>query len=422
MREKAIVLRRKIFVRETHNEEDFDKRGGRLIGLLAATTTACLSTTAVCRAQSFASFSEDFLTPAGQVPKVNTTEWFFFNSNGQFGRTHMGNIASVEKDADGTTYARLPLDKYHNGWPGFFKGVEMVTFKRFGLDTGPKEFTARIRLTTVRTGAIAALFPYSDSGNPSVNDEIDFEFLGQQLFSQPPTNQLWLNMHNNGVDLEDVGRNPRTTINGVDWRQWQTYRIRWYSNRVEWYLNGSLIKSENTSTAPGAVPDGSPNALQIHFNHWVPDATFPDAYYGGFQPVTDPALNIRYYFDVDYINVVSLSGASALQSTDTLIDTSSIVLSSATADIATNTVRLAFTGVLDAGSVPDLKHYIVSINGVQATVDGASYDSASSTIVLHLQEALQVSNEVVAAAYGLLDAKGLKLKDQLSSMVTVGKV
>lgn len=380
--------------------------------------------------QSSTSLDENFGT-------INYQEWFFYNSEGIFGRTRMGNVAFQQTDPDNTTYARLPLDKWHNGidkygvpYGGrFFKGVEMVSFKRFGLDTGPKEFTARIRLTTVRTGAVAAIYPYSDTGSPSyINDEIDYEFLGQQLFSPTPSNNLWLNLHNNGTDLEDVGRNPRTQVNGIDWRQWQIYRIRWYSDRVEWYINGVLKKTESITTASSAFTDGlSPSGvqqpLQIHFNHWVPDSTFPDAYYSGFTYANSAAENVRYFFDVDWVRVVTINRSLAATGTDGVasLDQSEVSLSNAEADATANSLRLVFTGALDEKSVSELSHYVVSIDGVQASVDSAVYESATHSVVLRLKTPLASGSTIVAACYDLRDAQGLKLTDQQSGAVVIGK-
>ena len=90
---------------------------------------------------------------------------------------------------------------------------------------------------------------------------------------------------------------------------------------------------------------------------------------------------------------------------------SPLTLSSASANVAADTLTLKFTGALDAATVADLSHYSVQVDGVTVEVEGAQLSQGGDTLVLTLPEGtLDHGSQVLIGWAGLLDAQGLPLE------------
>ena len=90
---------------------------------------------------------------------------------------------------------------------------------------------------------------------------------------------------------------------------------------------------------------------------------------------------------------------------------SSVVLSSASANAPAGTLTLKFTGALDAASAADLSHYAVQVDGATVKVTGATLSNGGDTLVLSLPlGGLSNGSQVSVSWSGLLDAQGLPLQ------------
>ncbi len=107
------------------------------------------------------------------------------------------------------------------------------------------QFEARVRIRpSVANGMVASFFAYSDklmsSGNPVWSDEIDFEFLTNQINQPAATGQQvflasWNafgapgSAYNDGV--HHLGMNP--IADNLDLTQFNTFKIRWLGDSLE---------------------------------------------------------------------------------------------------------------------------------------------------------------------------------------------
>ncbi len=218
-------------------------------------------------------------------------------------RTQFGNQPEFHTDADGS-YITLPLDTYNPNLPGQrVLGTEIFSLQRFDNPEGV-EFLTRARLNTEMPGLVAAFFTYSEKRQKGryVSDEIDYEVLSKQGFNRVLVTS-WDNWGAAGSNYEDGVHHlgALLDLNAYDWRQWNTYAMRWYPDRVEWHVNGELVRVHYD--AP--VPD-QPQPARASL--WAAGSTWPDAYDALLAPVSDPAQNQRFRWDIDYILVTSLGG------------------------------------------------------------------------------------------------------------------
>ncbi|MBV9470672.1 MAG: hypothetical protein JOZ57_15645, partial [Abitibacteriaceae bacterium] len=96
---------------------------------------------------------------------------------------------------------------------------------------------------------------------------------------------------------------------------------------------------------------------------------------------------------------------------------SKVVLSTAVAHAASQSIVLQFTGQLDPNEAAEPAHYSVKINGREVAVESVSYRSAMHTVVLGLAEgALRNGDKVVVALTDLLDAKGATVSGQVGPL------
>lgn len=208
------------------------------------------------------------------------------------GRSQLGNVPIISGG-----HARLIFDTYR------FKGTEIYTKAIFPRGTGI-EIEARCRLNKIPSGLITSLFTYIFDDAAKTSDEIDIEIITKQLNLSSrgaPVNFTTFNDWEKGAStFQDGIRNftVATTVAGLNANKWHTYLIRWLPDRTEWLIDGKIVAT-STITQPDA-------AQRVHLDFWAPTSDWPDAYESKLQPATVPARNVRYYFDVDYVEVRSL--------------------------------------------------------------------------------------------------------------------
>lgn len=335
-------------------------------------------------------------------------DWFVYDNQNPKGRTYYG-FYPEQKTENGVGFIRLRMDTWNPdpGRAGTFKGTLLASWRRFGLTDGIKSYEARMRISIIKAGSVHAFYTYGPHIPPtnSHSDEIDFEFLGNNLIAE---DKLWLNSWNNTVNSQTVGINPSQQVADTAWNQWHTYKIVWSATQVQWFLDGALIR---TLPNTGAVPN---DAMAPYFEIWTPSQSlFPEAYNMGWQPATSPAGNTTSFFDVDWVRISSATGFAARADA---AQTSSVVLSSVEAQAESGTVRLNFTGPLNAKSALQIENYVVAVNGKMRSAQSVVYQRSTNTVVIQLAQPPQPGDDVTAAAYNLLDSNGLPLADQLQAV------
>ncbi|MBV9866090.1 MAG: family 16 glycosylhydrolase [Abitibacteriaceae bacterium] len=245
---------------------------------------------------------DDFNAPFDNQNVLDPSKWSMYDNTTAYGRTQFGNPPTLGSDND-TNFLRLSLSNYnYNADPDYpFKGIEMFSAP-FSRGIG-KEFEARARVTNLPPGLIAAFWAYGSRGTWQTpdfrSDEIDIELLSKQ-----PHNSLlltnWNDWNPQNPTYNDGIHHSSQAVNaaGVDWTQWNTYKIRWLPDRTEWYVNNTLVL-----TMAAAHPD---DPLTVRFNVWAPASDWPEAYSSNLTATTNSSLASSYNFDVDWVEVRSV--------------------------------------------------------------------------------------------------------------------
>ena len=244
---------------------------------------------------------DDFDGPALDTSTWGLADWTIGDRT-QFGNQPEFAVERVDPQ-NPVTFIRLPLDSYSPVQPGQrLYGTEIYSLQNFD-NAGGVEYLARARLATNFPGLVAAFFTYNQRRQQGrwISDEIDFEVLSKQ-----PTDSVLVTSWNDwgaaGSDYEDGVHHlgALLPLPAYDWRQWNTYAMRWYPDRVEWYVNEQLVR---THTAP--VPD---QQQPVRASLWAAGSTWPDAFDAALAPVGSAAQNTRLTWDIDYIMVTRLGG------------------------------------------------------------------------------------------------------------------
>lgn len=213
-------------------------------------------------------------------------------------RTQWGRLPLLQKDADGTSYARLSLDTFDprpEKAGRFHLSTQITSLDRWKVGNG-LEFETRLRADHLPPGLILGFFAYGDAGvwkNTYQKTEADFELLTHQ-----GGKQVWTHVWDNWNPLR-LGANDGSMWGtaGTNWNNgsWNIFKIRWYPNRTEWILNNRLIRSGQ------AVRPGSP--MGVWFNLWAPNPDWLDAYDAAIQPAPTAKERVTYAYDIDYVRV-----------------------------------------------------------------------------------------------------------------------
>jgi len=222
-------------------------------------------------------------------PQFDTTNLWDVRTNFTLARAEFRSASPVVSSG----FARMQFDTYNPNNPGVtMLGAEIMTQQKFSPGTHGISAEARVRVPgPIPGGIVAAFFGFEhDSGN---FDEIDFEML---------TNDL---VNNNDRVLTNTwkdassGNEQFVTKPSLDLADWNTLKFNWFSDRIEFFLNGMLLRT--------TMIDVSDTAMNLRFNFWAPNSNFASAYDPTLQPVSNPADNETYFFDVDYMTVVDLT-------------------------------------------------------------------------------------------------------------------
>jgi len=223
-------------------------------------------------------FREDFLGSS-----LDSKNWVV--EEGELDRTELGNTPIINGGI-----ASLTFDTYG------FKGTEIHTNKRYSRGSKGLEIEAKIKLVTpLPSGLVTSFYTWAENSSGSV-DEIDVEILSKQL-NQASDKALLLETYNDFHGDEKLPHYWSTSksLSNLDVGTWHTFTIRWTPGRTYWLVDGVVVADSDKA---------QPNAdSYIGLLFWAPDSDWPDAYDKNFQPVTKPASNRRYYFDIDYVEI-----------------------------------------------------------------------------------------------------------------------
>ena len=106
------------------------------------------------------------------------------------------------------------------------------------------------------------------------------------------------------------------------------------------------------------------------------------------------------------------NGQASIATRSSTVSVSPVQISSATASAANNSVKLGFTGALDAASAQDTSNYTVQVNGQPVLVEGIVYNSSSRTVTLLLPE-VPFGAIVTVSWKGLLDTRQLAVPSRV---------
>jgi hypothetical protein len=183
------------------------------------------------------------------------------------------------------------------------------------------QFEARIRLRSpIGNGLVAGFFAYMDKpkslDDPNlINDEIDFEFLTNQINNPYPAflgDRVYVALYD---DFDGSWMNhlkhwwanptvPKIIIEDrpkLDLTQFNIFRIRWLGDRVEWYWDpndgmGEILVYKTSNV----LPDEN---MALYLNFWAADPNWPIAWDENIAPAVRHEDDVVSYYDVDYIEV-----------------------------------------------------------------------------------------------------------------------
>jgi len=214
------------------------------------------------------------------------------------GRSQLGNVPVVAKGI-----ARLTFDTYQ------FRGTEIYSKETFDLENGV-EFSACAKLNGLPNGLVCSLFTYDSDPATGGTDEIDVEILtndvnanrsGSLVWGTYVWYSNWNDWHQSEPAYEDGVHNWtfQPYRYGLNVDHWHVYTIRWLPGRTDWLIDGNVVAS---------CSKAHPNApMPVRLNFWAATSGWPAAYDARLAPVSKPASNVRYFYDVDWVDVRRVS-------------------------------------------------------------------------------------------------------------------
>jgi len=267
------------------------RRNGVLIALVAVLLSGY-----VARAQEL--FRDDF-----DGVRLDPGKWSWQDRNWPVGQTWFKGPPDVSGGL--ATFTHHTYNQYDPGRLSCL-GQEIysnVLFERLdGL-----EFEARVRLRTPMAGGlVASFFAYMDEqvAGHIENDEIDFEFLSNQLNKRPDTHQVIVATYDDFWGQWDdpdrhIVANP--AVFRLDLGEFNVFKIRWWPDRTEWRWDPTPRDSDVLIFATTDAQADEP--LTIRFNFWAATSIWPLAWDPGMVPTNDPTRDAVCFYDVDYVVV-----------------------------------------------------------------------------------------------------------------------
>lgn len=226
-------------------------------------------------------------------------------------------LASGSTDGE---VAVIELDTYNPFDPGAaFFGTDLITKSNYAR-AGGLRWEGRMRFRDgIPGGIVGAGFLYDvtrqdpPGSGTLVRDEIDHELLSNDIQGSTP-HSTFTNVWNDGPFTGPTSGGSGATIDTssvsgtFDLTEFHTYRIDWLPSRVDYYIDDTIVRTETA-----VVPD---DPMSSHFNLWVPDSNFTNAYDPSLVPTASEGSNVNYAMEVDYVQIERLN----TDTTELLVD------------------------------------------------------------------------------------------------------
>ena len=254
---------------------------------------------------------------------LDLTKWGYQNRDWPIGLTWFKGAPTVSGGI--ATFEHHTYNPYNPGISRFSQEIYTQTaFSRrpgFGIEV-------RVRLRpSISSGLVSSVFGYTDKampyGSPVWSDEVDFEFLSNQV-NNPPESigrrvfvASWNDFGAPGSGYYDLvhhwGENP--VVPTVDLTEFNTFKILWSADSVRWYWDPDQIRGQDfyrnmlISETSSIIPD---EPLTLRMNFWASSLDWPLAWDSGMQPASNPADDIVCFYDVDYIRIMRIPAPASL--------------------------------------------------------------------------------------------------------------
>ena len=254
---------------------------------------------------------------------LDLTKWGYQNRDWPIGLTWFKGAPTVSGGI--ATFEHHTYNPYNPGISCLSQEIYTQTaFSRspgFGIEV-------RVRLRpSISSGLVSSVFGYTDKampyGSPVWSDEVDFEFLSNQV-NNPPESighrvfvASWNDFGAPGSGYYDLvhhwGENP--VVPTVDLTEFNTFKILWSADSVRWYWDPDQIRGQDfyrnmlISETSSIIPD---EPLTLRMNFWASSLDWPLAWDSGMQPASNPADDIVCFYDVDYIRIMRIPAPASL--------------------------------------------------------------------------------------------------------------
>jgi beta-glucanase (GH16 family) len=174
-----------------------------------------------------------------------------------------------------------------------FLSSEIVSRRTFTVGRGVI-VRARVRVNVgTPPGVVAALFFYGTDNQ--LHDEIDTELPTKLMAS----GQLLTNYF---VASPFTSAGQPVLASGISLGVFTELEIDWLPTTTAWKVDGRTVREMPTPSF--SFP------MAVHLNFWVPDPAFAAAYDGTLQPANNARDNKTYRFDIDFVEVRTLTSLS----------------------------------------------------------------------------------------------------------------
>ena len=254
---------------------------------------------------------------------LDLTKWGYQNRDWPIGLTWFKGAPTVSGGI--ATFEHHTYNPHNPGISRLSQEIyTQTTFSRspgFGIEV-------RVRLRpSISSGLVSSVFGYTDKampyGSPVWSDEVDFEFLSNQV-NNPPESighrvfvASWNDFGAPGSGYYDSvhhwGENP--VVPTLDLTEFNTFKILWSIDSVQWYWDPDQIRGQDLypdvliSETSSVIPD---EPLTLRMNFWAATSDWPLAWDSGMQPASSPADDIVCFYDVDYIRIVRIPAPASL--------------------------------------------------------------------------------------------------------------
>ena len=254
---------------------------------------------------------------------LDQTKWDYQDRNWPIGQTWFRGAPTISGGI--ATFEHHTYNPFDSG--NSCLSQEIYSHNAFHRGPG-LEIEARVRMRSpIASGLVASVFGYMDKampyGNPVWSDEIDFEFLSNQINNPLECSghrifvASWNDFGAPGSGYYDGvhhwGANPLVVT--LDMTEFNTFKIRWLANSVEWYWDPDPVRGQDlypdllVYKTSYAVPD---EPLTLRMNFWASTSDWPLAWDSTMHPASRLADDIVSHYDVDYIGATQIPAPGSL--------------------------------------------------------------------------------------------------------------